>query len=85
MFNLGKAISGAPIWSGVTKLPKAPKASGTIPRKTIIVPCMAPNMLYKSPVTLPSSESHASLRNIARKPGSGLSGEAILQRITIIK
>ena len=38
-------MSGAPIWSGTTKLPKAAKAIGTIPRKIMIVPCIAPNEL----------------------------------------
>ena len=36
-------MSGAPIWSGTTKLPNAPTASGTIPMKTMIVPCIAPS------------------------------------------
>ena len=38
-------MSMAPIWSGVTKFPNAAKPRGTTPRKTMIVPCIAPNML----------------------------------------
>ena len=45
MLIFGKVMSGAPIWSGTTKLPKAAKAIGTIPRKIMIVPCIAPNEL----------------------------------------
>ena len=48
MLTRGKVMSGAPICKGVTKLPKAPKASGTMARNTMIVPCMAPKELYKS-------------------------------------
>ena len=35
MFSLGNAMSGAPIWSGTTKFPNPPTASGTTPRKTV--------------------------------------------------
>ena len=42
---LGNVMSGAPICSGTTKLPKAAKATGTMPRKIMIVPCMAPSEL----------------------------------------
>ena len=38
-------MSGAPIWSGTTKLPKPPTASGTTPMNTMMVPCMAPSWL----------------------------------------
>ena len=38
-------MSGAPICSGMTKLPKAATPSGTTPRKIMIVPCMAPSWL----------------------------------------
>ena len=48
MLTRGNAMSGAPICSGVTKLPNAPKASGTTARKTMMVPCIAPKELYKS-------------------------------------
>ena len=44
-FTFGNVISGAPICSGTTKLPKAAKASGTTPAKIMIVPCMAPREL----------------------------------------
>ena len=50
-------MSMVPIWSGMTKLPKAAKPSGTIPKNTIIVPCMAPSMLYSSPLSEPSAFS----------------------------
>ena len=42
---LGNVMSGAPIWSGTTKLPKAANAIGTTPIKIMIVPCIAPNEL----------------------------------------
>ena len=38
-------MSGAPIISGTTKLPKAANASGTMPRNTMMVPCIAPKEL----------------------------------------
>ena len=38
-------MSGAPICSGTTKFPKAAKAIGTMPKNTMIVPCMAPKVL----------------------------------------
>ena len=45
MFSLGNAMSGAPICSGSTKFPKPPTASGTTPRNTMMVPCIAPSWL----------------------------------------
>ena len=44
-FSRGKAMSTAPIWSGMAKLPKAAKPIGTMPKKTMIVPCIAPSVL----------------------------------------
>ena len=54
MFSLGKAMSGAPICKGMMKLPNAPVSSGTIAKKTMIVPCIAPKELYKSGDITPS-------------------------------
>jgi hypothetical protein len=45
MLIFGNVMSGAPIWSGTTKFPKAANATGTMPRKIMIVPCIAPNEL----------------------------------------
>ena len=45
MLIRGKVMSGAPICSGTTKLPKAAKAIGTMPKNTMIVPCIAPKAL----------------------------------------
>ena len=45
MLMRGNAMSGAPICSGTTKLPKAAKAIGTIAKKTMMVPCIAPKAL----------------------------------------
>ena len=45
MLIRGKVMSGAPICSGTTKLPNAAKATGTMPKKTMIVPCIAPREL----------------------------------------
>ena len=33
MLIFGKVMSGAPIWSGTTKFPKAANAIGTMPEK----------------------------------------------------
>ena len=57
MFSFGNAMSMVPIWSGMTKLPKAAKPSGTMPKNTMTVPCMAPSMLYNSPFSEPSAFS----------------------------
>src|SRR5260370_42084422 len=43
--TFGKVMSGGPIWSGTTKLPNAANATGTTPRKIMIVPCIAPSEL----------------------------------------
>ena len=45
MLSRGKVMSGAPIWSGTTKFPNAAKATGTMPKNTMIVPCIAPKEL----------------------------------------
>src|SRR3982074_863256 len=44
-FTFGKVMSGAPIWSGTTKLPNAANAPATPPKKIMIVPCIAPSEL----------------------------------------
>lgn len=45
LFNLGNAISGAPIKIGMKKLPKPPKDMGIITKKSISIPCMVTNTL----------------------------------------
>jgi len=40
MFSLGKAMSSAPIISGIRKLPKAPARIGITTRKIITVACI---------------------------------------------
>ena len=45
MFSLGKAISRAPIMSGIRKLPNAPASIGMITKKIMIVACMLKSML----------------------------------------
>ena len=45
MLSRGNAMSIAPIWSGMTKLPKPANAIGTMPKNTMMVPCMAPKTL----------------------------------------
>ena len=40
MFKNGKAISRAPICSGIRKLPKVPVSEAVRKKKTIMVPCM---------------------------------------------
>src|SRR5438045_3486942 len=52
-FTFGNVMSGAPICSGTTKFPKAANATGTTPRKIMIVPCIAPRELYPSGVITP--------------------------------
>src|SRR5262249_20351508 len=45
MFSLGNAMSGAPIISGIVKLPNAPVKSGMMTRNIITVACMLKAML----------------------------------------
>ena len=45
MLIRGNVMSGAPICSGTTKLPNAANATGTMPKNTMIVPCIAPKEL----------------------------------------
>jgi hypothetical protein len=45
MFSLGKAMSGAPIWSGIKKLPNPPVRNGMITKKIITEACMVKSML----------------------------------------
>ncbi len=45
MFSRGKAMSTVPICSGMTKFPNAANATGTMPKNTMIVPCIAPSVL----------------------------------------
>ena len=37
MFNLGKAMSGTPIWIGIIKFPNAPINKGVMAKKIISV------------------------------------------------
>src|SRR5919108_6136671 len=46
MLRTGKAMSRAPIMSGMQKLPKAPARIGMITKKIMIVACMVNAMLY---------------------------------------
>lgn len=46
LFNLGNAISGAPIKIGTKKLPKPPTAIGTTTKKSINTPCIVTITLY---------------------------------------
>src|SRR5262249_50094248 len=45
MFSFGNAMSGAPMCSGIVKLPKAPVSSGMMTKKIITVACMLKSML----------------------------------------
>src|SRR3990172_13434523 len=45
MFNLGKAMSLAPIVKGMRKLPKAASNIGIATKKTMMVPCIVTSML----------------------------------------
>src|SRR5207253_7650380 len=45
MFSLGNAMSGAPIISGIRKLPNAPVRNGMITKKIMIEACMVKSML----------------------------------------
>ena len=38
MFNLGKAMYGTPIWSGIIKFQNAPINKGVMAKKIMIVP-----------------------------------------------
>lgn len=46
LFNLGNAISGAPIKIGTKKLPKPPTAIGTTTKNSIKTPCIVTITLY---------------------------------------
>ena len=45
MFSFGNAMSGAPIMSGIVKLPNAPASTGMMTRKIITVACIVNIML----------------------------------------
>ncbi len=45
MFSLGKAMSLAPIMSGIRKLPNAPASSGMMTKKIITEACMLNSMV----------------------------------------
>ena len=45
MFSLGKAMSLAPIMSGIRKLPNAPASSGMMTKKIITEACMLKSMV----------------------------------------
>ena len=45
MFSTGKAISSAPICSGIRKFPKAPASTGMMTRKIITEACMVNSMV----------------------------------------
>ena len=40
MLSLGKAMSGAPILSGIRKFPNTPTSSGMMAKNTMMVPCI---------------------------------------------
>ena len=40
IFNLGKAMSGTPIWIGIIKFPNAPINKGVMAKKIMNVPCI---------------------------------------------
>ena len=45
MFSFGKAMSLAPIISGIVKLPNAPASIGMITKKIMTVACMLKSMV----------------------------------------
>ena len=45
MFSVGKAMSSAPIISGIKKLPNAPARIGMITRKIMIVACIVTSIV----------------------------------------
>src|SRR6516225_5564904 len=45
MFSFGKAMSLAPVMSGMVKLPKAPTSMGMITKKIMTLACMLKSML----------------------------------------
>ena len=45
MFNVGKAISSAPIISGIRKLPNAPARIGMITKKIITEACIVKSIV----------------------------------------
>ncbi len=69
MFNLGNAISGAPIIKGTNQFPKPPIKAGMIIKKIIINACAVTTTLYswKSPWNTPLPGSANSIRINAEK------------------
>jgi len=47
LFNLGNAISGAPIDKGTNQFPKPPIKIGMAAKNIITIPCDVTNALYK--------------------------------------
>jgi hypothetical protein len=45
MLSRGNAMSGAPIWSGMSRFPNRPTRRGMIAKKIMIVPCMVTSEL----------------------------------------
>ena len=45
MLSRGNAMSSAPIWSGMSRLPKTPTRSGMIAKKIMMVPCIVTSEL----------------------------------------
>ena len=64
MLRKGNAMSRAPIINGMVKLPKNPSSMGMATQKTINVPCMVTNELYRSGARSPSPGRAKCRRNI---------------------
>ena len=75
MLRRGKAMSRAPIMSGMQKFPKAPARIGMMTKKIMIVACMVNAMLYVEGSRIPP----VSFR-IPPSPGTAVSGHASCQR-----
>ena len=64
MFSVGKAMSSAPIISGIKKLPNAPARIGMITRKIITVACIVKSIVYASGAIWPPSAVYIRLPRI---------------------
>src|SRR5206468_1767320 len=84
MLSTGKAMSRAPIMSGIRKLPKHPTRIGMTAKKIMMVACMVKKALSPAGVMLPPGRSGLSI-DTHPKPGTGppvgpFAGQASSQR-----
>src|SRR6187401_2216087 len=55
LFMRGKAMSGAPIFSGTNQLPNPPISAGMTTKNTMIRPCAVTTVFHRWPLGVPSA------------------------------